>query len=126
MNKTILIGRLCKEIELLKTTAQGVLVVKNTLAVEDRFNKEKTNFIPIIFWRKQAEFINNYTYKGQKIAIIGELKQEQYTDRNGEKHNSFVVSVEEVELLERKVNNENKPELMVSNLEEVNDDLMPF
>ena len=72
MNKIFLKGRLTNSPEL-KQTPNDVKVTKFTIAVNRKFDKEKTDFINCEAWRNTAEFISKYFTKGKEIAIIGEL-----------------------------------------------------
>ena len=71
MNKVFLKGRLTNEPEL-RQTPSGVSVSKFTIAVNRRFDREKTDFINCEAWRNTAEFISKYFTKGKEIAIIGQ------------------------------------------------------
>ena len=63
MNKFILKGRLTNNPDL-KQTPNGVSVTKFTVAVNRRFDREKTDFINCEAWRNTAEFISYYFTKG--------------------------------------------------------------
>lgn len=96
MNKVILLGRICNDLELRKTNTNRS-VVNFTIAVDRRNSKEKTtDFFNAIAWNKTAEFIQQYFVKGQQIAIVGNLQSRNWTDNNGQKRNSVEVIVEEV------------------------------
>lgn len=90
MNNVSLLGRTTSEIEL-KTTASGKSVVSFTLAVNRKYDKQKTDFIPCVAWNKTAEFLSQYVRKGQMIAIEGEIQVRSYTDREGKNRNAFEV-----------------------------------
>lgn len=96
MNKVILLGRICNDLELRKTNTNKS-VVNFTIAVDRRKAKEKTtDFFNAIAWNKTAEFIQQYFVKGQQIALVGNLQSRNWTDNNGQKRNSVEVIVEEV------------------------------
>lgn len=104
MNKLILMGRLAKDPEFLRTSSETI-VVKFSVAVERKFVKENVvDFINCIAFSKTAEFINNYFKKGNRILLEGRLQQEKYTDKNGYKVNTYSVIVDIVEFCENKVN----------------------
>ena len=83
MNKIILKGRLTNNPDL-KQTPNGVSVTKFTIAVNRRFDREKTDFINCEAWRNTAEFISNYFTKGKEIAVVGELHIDK-TESNGDR-----------------------------------------
>lgn len=95
MNKIILKGRLTNNPDL-KQTPNGVSVTKFTIAVNRRFDREKTDFINCEAWRNTAEFISNYFAKGKEIAIVGELHIDK-TDNNGVTRYFTNVVVDEAE-----------------------------
>ncbi|GHU60025.1 hypothetical protein FACS1894133_7690 [Clostridia bacterium] len=85
MNRVILMGRLCYDVEL-KTTPTGIPVLSNRLAVDRNFQakgeERKSDFFSIVAWRSNAEFISRWFAKGRMILIEGELQTRHYTDKN--------------------------------------------
>lgn len=106
MNKVFLKGRLTNEPEL-RQTPNGVSVSKFTIAVNRRFDREKTDFINCEAWRNTAEFISKYFTKGKEIAIIGELHIDK-NEKDGKTTYFTSVVVDEVEFCGSK--NESKNE----------------
>src|SRR5690554_330063 len=88
MNNVVLMGRICNAPEL-KHTQSGNAVTSFNLAVDRRFNKEETDFITIVAWRKTAEFVCNYFNKGSLIALQGSIQTRQYEDRQGNKRTAI-------------------------------------
>lgn len=105
MNKAILMGRLTKNPEL-RQTPNGVSVVSFTLAVDRRFKSQngerETDFIPMIAWRQQAEFIAKYFKQGSKMVAVGSIQVRSY-DKNGERRYITEIVVDEVYFAESKV-----------------------
>lgn len=99
LNKVILQGRLTRDPELRYTTS-NVPVLRFSLAVQRSYApkgaERKADFFDLVAWRSTAEFICKYFTKGQEIIISGELRQEDWTDRNGNKRTSINVVVEDV------------------------------
>ena len=95
MNRTVLLGRTTKDIDL-KKTPNGKSVASFTLAVNRRFAKDNADFIPCVAWDKTAEFLATYVGKGQMIAVAGELQIREYTDKNDQKRTVAEVIVDEV------------------------------
>lgn len=106
MNKVFLKGRLTNDPEL-RQTPNGVSVSKFTIAVNRRFDREKTDFINCEAWRNTAEFISKYFTKGKEIAIIGELHIDK-NEKDGKTTYFTSVVVDEVEFCGSK--NESKNE----------------
>lgn len=100
MNTIILIGRLTRDVET-STAASGTTVARYTLAVDRRGKDSQTDFIPCVAFNKSAEFANNWLHKGMKICVRGDLQTGSYTDRDGNKRNTFNVVVAEHDFCER-------------------------
>ena len=99
LNKVILIGNLTADPEF-KTTPSGVSVSTFTVAVERRFAKPgdavTADFIRVMCWRHQAEFVSKYFNKGKSIVIVGSIQTRSWTDQNGQKRFSTEVVADEV------------------------------
>lgn len=96
MNKSILMGRMVKDIELRQTNS-GKTVGTFTVAVDDGYgDKKTTDFIKCIAWEKQAELIHNYFGKGRMIALIGKIKTRSWENNDGSKGFATEVVVNEV------------------------------
>lgn len=106
MNKIILIGNICKEIEIKYYNDKKN--VKNSIAVKRDFkNKEgqyDSDFFNFTVWGAQAEFLNNYAHKGDKIAICGKILNNNYVKDNQTIYSND-IQVESVELVGAKKDN---------------------
>lgn len=99
MNKTILMGRLTKDVEVRYTQTNNIPVATFTLAVNRRFAKEgeqQADFINIVAWNKTAEFCSKYFNKGQQVSIIGRIQTRTWEDEQGQKRYATEVIAEEV------------------------------
>ncbi|MEG1972376.1 MAG: single-stranded DNA-binding protein [Oscillospiraceae bacterium] len=87
-NKAILIGRLVADPEL-KTTPQGINVCSFRIAVDRPYTpkgaEKKSDFITIVCWRQNAEFVSKYFTKGRLIGTEGSIQTRDYTDKDGNK-----------------------------------------
>ncbi|MBQ2911899.1 MAG: single-stranded DNA-binding protein [Clostridia bacterium] len=101
LNKVILMGRITADPEL-KHTPSNVAVCSFSLAVNRRFNRNETDFIDIVAWRQQAEFISKYFTKGQQMVVCGALQTRTWEDKNGNKRKSVEVVVDEVHFADSK------------------------
>lgn len=101
MNKIMITGRLTKDIEVYNSekTTVGKFTLANDIGYGDN---KKTNFFKCVCFGNIVEVVNKYTSKGSKILICGELQEDNYTDKNGNKHNDVNIVVNEVEFLEKK------------------------
>ena len=94
LNRVILMGRITADLEL-KTTASGISVTSFTIAVERNYVKQgeqrQNDFINIVCWRQQAEFVCRYFGKGSMIAVEGQLQTRTYQAKDGT--NRYVTEV---------------------------------
>lgn len=100
MNTIILIGRLTRDPET-NTAASGTTVARYTLAVDRRGKDAPTDFIPCVAFNKSADFATKWLHKGTKICVRGELQTGSYTDKDGNKRNTYNVVVSEHDFCER-------------------------
>ena len=116
MNKIIIVGNLCKPIELRYTTS-NLAVVKNTVAVRNDFKNANgeydSEFFNIVVWRQTAEFLSKYAVQGSTILVEGRLTNRSYDKQDGTKGYVTEVQAEKVELLKspaKSGNDEKKPD----------------
>ncbi|TLD84652.1 single-stranded DNA-binding protein [Helicobacter trogontum] len=107
MNKVILIGNLTKDINL-KYLTTGVAVGESSMAINQVYKKQDgtkvqdTCFIDIVMYGRSAEISNQCLKKGSKVCIEGKLNFQQWSDQNGNKRSKHIISVEKVEFLDTK------------------------
>lgn len=94
LNVVAIMGRLVAGPEL-KTTQQGTSVCSFRIACDRNFARQgeqrQADFIDIVAWRQQAEFVCKYFQKGSLIAIEGSLQTRQYQDKNGSNRTAVEV-----------------------------------
>ncbi len=103
MNKVIMIGRLTKDPEV-RQAGEGK-AANYSIAVERRFKREgqpEADFFNLVSFGKQAEFVEKYLKKGTKIAVVGQLQNDNYKNKDGQTVHSTQILVEEVEFAESK------------------------
>ena len=100
INQINLVGRLGKDPEV-KWFDSGKVLAKINLAVKRPSNTDKNpNWFDLELWGKTAEIAAEYTSKGSLIAIEGELKFDEWVDKDTNKQRSKpVVKVNRLELL---------------------------
>ena len=86
MNKIILMGRLVADPEVRYGGANNTAVANFRIAVDRRFKREgepDTDFFRITALGKQGEFTEKYLRKGTKILLEGEIRNNNYTNKDG-------------------------------------------
>lgn len=105
MNKVILVGNLCKDIEL-RYTINGNATISNTLAIKNDFKNANgeydSEFVNVVFWKQNAEFLNKYAEKGNKLLVEGRLTTRSYDKQDGTKGYITEVMAEKIEILNTK------------------------
>lgn len=106
LNKVILMGRLTADPQM-RQTPSGVSMCRFSVAVDRPFTSKETgqreaDFINVVAWRQQADFIGRYFTKGSMIIVEGSLRNNNYTDQNGVKHYGMDVLADNVSFGESK------------------------
>ena len=100
LNKVILMGHMTADPELKQTTS-GISVCSFSIGVNRRFSRadqgqQSVDFINIVAWRQQAEFVSRYFKKGSSIVICGSIQTRNWTDQSGQKRYVTEVVADEV------------------------------
>lgn len=109
MNRVVITGRLTRDPET-KTTQSDATVTRFGVAVDRRFKREgepTADFFNCVAFGKTAEFVEKYFKKGMKIDLTGRIQTGSYTNKDGQKVNTFDIVVEECEFGESKAASEN-------------------
>lgn len=134
MNKVIIKGRIAVE-PVQRFIRDDMSVTNFVVAVNRQFRKkeeeQKADFISVVAWNKQGEFIKNYFSKGQEIAIVGRLETDTYIDKDTQKKlTKYQVITEEVEFSGSRKEKKEETEDIEFNDVNVNvfgdDDELPF
>ena len=111
MNKVILMGRLTRNPEVRYSQGtEPLAVARYTLAVNRRFKRKdepEADFIPCVAFGKSGEFAEKYFRKGQLVGVIGRLQVRSWEDKEGKKHWTTEVIIEEQHFAESKAAKEN-------------------
>lgn len=124
MNTIAVTGNLCQDIQA-RYSDEGKAVLTNTIAVrKNKKNKEgvyETDFIDMVAFSNNAEYLNKYAVKGNKVGVQGKLHVDNYKDDKGVSHKRTYIVVDNVEILSSK-KSEEKEETKF----EFTDDDFPF
>jgi len=103
MNKIILTGRITADPEL-RSTQTGKYVSQFNLAVNRlgaSEGQQGVDFITIVLWNKLAENFCKYQKKGNLILVEGELRLDNYKDKDGNSKTKVYVLSNNVEYLSK-------------------------
>lgn len=135
MNKVIMMGRLTRDPEVRYGGANNTAVAHFSLAVDRRYKRDgqpEADFFNCIAFAKTAEFVEKYLHKGTKVVLDGELQNNNYTDKNGNKQYAVQIVVNSLEFAESKAQSASAPQPtpqpapQPSPAPAVDDDALPF
>ena len=99
LNVVAIMGRLVADPEL-RTTPQGINVCSFRIACDRNFARQgeqrQADFIDIVAWRSQAEFVSKYFTKGRMAVVEGRLQIRDWTDKEGGKRRSAEIIADNV------------------------------
>ena len=99
LNHIVIQGRLTADPDM-RRTSNDIPVASFTLAVDRDFKgqdgQRETDFIPVVVWRRTAEFVSQYFSKGQAAVVSGRLQVRSYTDKQGNKRTVSEVVADNV------------------------------
>lgn len=104
-NKILLMGNLCRDVEL-SYIPSGTALGKTCLAVNETWKKdgekkERVTFVNLTVWGKRAETLAQYTQKGDPLFIEGRLQIDKVEKDEGNRYYTKVV-VENFQFLKRR------------------------
>lgn len=99
INKVILLGRLVADPET-RYTQSDIAMTRFKLAVNRQGKPQEgqptADFFQVTAWRHTAEFVQKYFTKGQQVLIEGYLRNNSYTDKDGNKRYSDDIHASQV------------------------------
>ena len=94
LNVVAIMGRLVADPEL-RTTTQGNSVCSFRIACDRSYvqqgQERQADFIDVVAWRHQADFVSKYFQKGSLVAIEGSLQTRNYKDKQGNNRTAVEV-----------------------------------
>ena len=98
MNKITLYGNLTADPQT-AVSQSGKTVATFSIAVNHGWGEnKKVSFFRCVSFDKTAEILCQYTHKGSRILCHGNIEQETWTDKTGQKRSDYKIIVWELEL----------------------------
>lgn len=89
-SKVIQIGNIVHDLKAKDVNGKSCLTF--SVATNFKFgDKEDSCFIDVTYWEKAADNIVKFFKKGDPILVEGELRQERWEDRDGQKRSKHVI-----------------------------------
>ena len=130
MNSVILVGRLTKDPEVKYVGEKNILVTNFTLAVDRKSKKEskgqKTDFIRIEDWKEAADICANKIKKGNLVSVKGELRIDEYLDKEENRRYSTKITTYNVTLLEHSKKQVNGIDIFEGEKVNMDEAMLPF
>ena len=98
VNKVILIGNLGRDPEIRYTQA-GEPIANFSLATSEKWTgkdgqkQERTEWHRVEVFGKSAQVVRDYLSKGRSVYVEGQIRYEDWTDKDGNKRNSTRIRV---------------------------------
>ncbi len=105
MNKVIMMGRLTRDPEVRYGGANNNAIARFSIAVDRRFKREgqpDADFFNCTAFGKLGEFVEKYLHKGTKIVLDGEVQNDNYTNKEGQKVYGTRIIANQIEFAESK------------------------
>ena len=99
-NKAIIGGRITADPEL-RQSPNGTYICSFSVAV-NRYKDEEADFFECTAFNERAELVSRNFRKGSNILVCGRLRQERFTDKDGNKRSKVTVTVDEVVFIDKK------------------------
>ena len=103
-NRVVLLGNVTRDPDIRKT-ASGIAVGDIGIATNEVYrNKdgekvEKTCFVDVVVWGRQAETCGQYLTKGRCVLIEGRLQLDRWEDKDGQKRSRLRVRCDTIQFL---------------------------
>ena len=105
INKVIIVGTLGADPET-RYTASGSAITSIRLATNESWTdkqtgqkQERTDWHSVVFFGRLAEIAAEYLRKGKQVYIEGQLRTEEYTDKEGVKRWATKIYAREMQML---------------------------
>ena len=126
MNKIIFNGNLGKDSELTMAKNTGKAILKFSVAVAKGYKKEDgTNWFNCVMFGDRAEKLAQYLTKGTKVIIEGSVQLGNY-EKDGVKHYTTDIFVNNVEMLGGNKEEHEKPTKQNNDITPIDDGDIPF
>lgn len=101
LNSIIVEGNLTRDPEY-RLTPNGkpvcmLSVASNRYYKKDEETKEETSFFNVETWAKLADNCNQYLTKGRGVRVVGRLKQDRWTNPEGQKRERLKIVAEHID-----------------------------
>lgn len=98
MNLCVVEGHMTADPELRAVGQNENKVCQFRIGVPRRFRREgqpDTDFVSVVAWNKNAEFVAQYFGKGKAIGVVGTFQTKTW-EKDGQKHSGFFILADQI------------------------------
>ena len=101
LNSILIEGNLVKDPES-RTTAKGTALCTFTIATNRYYRKDgkmekEVSYVDVEAWGKLAEYCQKNGTKGKGVRVVGRLKQDRWTGKDGKLYSRISIIAEHIE-----------------------------
>jgi single-strand DNA-binding protein len=101
LNSILIEGNLTRDADLRASPKGTALctfsIASNRYFKQDSGTEKEVGYFNVETWGKLAESAGNQGRKGRGVRVVGRLKQERWTDRDGKTQSKVVITAEHLE-----------------------------
>jgi len=103
LNSVLLEGNLTRDPEQVRFAESEAILTKFSIAVNRAYRNQKGEsveevlYMPVQAWGRLGENCATYLTKGREVRIVGRLRQERWSDKEGNNRDRFIVVADHVE-----------------------------
>lgn len=106
MNRVTLIGNVGAD-PVIRYLDTGICLATIRLATTERGYTlpngtqvpEQTEWHDVVVWRKQAEYLEKYLHKGDRLFVEGKIHTRFYDDKQGQRRKAIEIMADYVEII---------------------------
>ena len=101
--RVTILGHLASAPELRYLQGGETAVCEVAVAVNERYKKgdevkETVSFVPVVFWRRTAQIVNEHLDKGSPILVEGRFRQDTW-EKDGQKRSILKVVCDQMRMI---------------------------
>lgn len=130
INKVILVGNLGTD-PTIRHLENGNCVANISLATAESWKdksgekQEKTEWHRVVFYKKLAEIVEKYLFKGSSVYVEGKLETRKWKDKSGTEKYSTEIIANNMQMLSSKKEKEQPKDYSTTPFEDMDSDV-PF
>lgn len=110
LNRITVMGRLTIDPEL-RTTNGGTTVCSFPVACDRDDKEKKTDFFDVVAFGQSAEFASKWLQKGRLVCVEGQLRVNEWTDKDGKRRKSYNIKADRFYFADGKRQDPQPPQL---------------